>query len=88
MKEFVRNCLNSSTFSESLCDFPNKNDENYGSSWNGIIVFHADVIRSSIILRDTAENSMSQPEQTYQIANEMINVMEYFVTDFKEGIVH
>ena len=54
--------LNSSTFSKSTCDFCNKNNESYGNSWNGIIVFHTD----AIILRDTVENSISRSEWTYQ----------------------
>ena len=73
--------LNSSTFSKSTCDFWNKNNESHGSSWNGIIVFNT----HAIILRDTIENSISQPEQTY--INRLQNVMEHFVTDFQKGLI-
>ena len=67
-------------FSESICDFRNKNYESYSSSRNGIIVFHA----NAFILRDIIENSISRPERNYEIAYEKINVTEHFATDFQE----
>ena len=80
MKKFVRNCLNSSAFSESICDFAIKM-----TKVMAVVEMESlfSTPMSSFLETPSRIQSTDQSELT-EIAYEMINVMEHFVTDFQE----